>query len=51
MENFFDEMAAALQHHDLKRLEMIGFRGCAKSTTASSGFVDADMTNSRPMPW
>jgi hypothetical protein len=27
MENFFDEMAAALQHHDLKRLEMIGYRG------------------------
>jgi predicted phage terminase large subunit-like protein len=32
---FFDEMAAALQDHDQHRLEIIGFRGCAKSTLAS----------------
>ena len=30
--DFFDEMAGALQDHDIKRLEIIGFRGCAKST-------------------
>jgi predicted phage terminase large subunit-like protein len=35
LSDFFDEMAAALQDHDEKRLEVIGFRGCAKSTLAS----------------
>jgi hypothetical protein len=33
--DFFGEMAGADQDHDLKRLEIIGFRGCAKSTKAS----------------
>lgn len=37
--DFFDEMAGALQDHDLKRLEIIGFRGCAKSTAASLALV------------
>lgn len=35
LSDFFDEMCAALQDGDIKRLEMIGFRGCAKSTLAS----------------
>jgi len=35
LSDFFDEMAGALENHNLKRLEMIGFRGCAKSTMAS----------------
>ena len=39
LSDFFDEMASALQDHDLKRLEMIGFRGCAKSTMASLALV------------
>jgi hypothetical protein len=33
--DFFDEMCAALEDGDIARLEMIGFRGCAKSTVAS----------------
>jgi predicted phage terminase large subunit-like protein len=33
--DFFDEMCAALELHTTQRLEMIGFRGCAKSTLAS----------------
>ncbi len=33
--DFFDEMCRALEDHVLKRVEMIGFRGCAKSTLAS----------------
>jgi predicted phage terminase large subunit-like protein len=37
--DFFDEMAAALQNHDIKRLEVIGFRGCAKSTAVSLALV------------
>jgi hypothetical protein len=37
--DFFDEMANALQNHDIKRLEVIGFRGCAKSTMASLALV------------
>lgn len=37
--DYFDELTAALQDHDLKRLEIIGFRGCAKSTTASLALV------------
>jgi len=37
--DYFDELTDALQHHDLKRLEIIGFRGCAKSTTASLALV------------
>jgi len=32
---FFDEMGRALENHDIKGLEIIGFRGCAKSTMAS----------------
>src|ERR1700739_1223390 len=32
---FFDEMCAALQDGDITRLEMIGFRGCAKAPLAS----------------
>jgi predicted phage terminase large subunit-like protein len=39
LSDFFDEMAGALQDHDLKRLEIIGFRGCAKSTMASLALV------------
>jgi hypothetical protein len=30
LSDFFDEMCAAFQDHDTKRLEVIGFRGCAK---------------------
>jgi hypothetical protein len=33
--DFFDEMCRALEDGDIARLEMIGFRGCAKSTVAS----------------
>src|ERR1700722_12831143 len=36
--DFFDEMCQALESADIKRLEMIGFRGCAKSTLASLAF-------------
>jgi hypothetical protein len=39
LSNFFDEMASALSDHDIKRLEIIGFRGCAKSTMASLALV------------
>jgi hypothetical protein len=35
LSDFFDEMARALQDFDTKRLEIIGFRGSAKSTMAS----------------
>ena len=37
--NFFGEMSNALENHDIKRLEVIGFRGCAKSTMASFALV------------
>src|ERR1700733_8357256 len=37
--DFFDEMSGALQDHETKRLEIIGFRGCAKSTMASLALV------------
>jgi hypothetical protein len=37
--DFFDEMLNALGDHSIKRLEEIGFRGCAKSTAASLGLV------------
>jgi hypothetical protein len=33
--DFFDEMCQAREDHALNRVEMIGFRGCAKSTLAS----------------
>lgn len=36
---FFDEMAGSLQDHSDRRLEIIGFRGCAKSTAASLALV------------
>src|SRR4051794_19572743 len=39
LSDFFDEMMGALQDHDLKCLEVIGFRGCAKSTMASLALV------------
>jgi predicted phage terminase large subunit-like protein len=39
LSDFFDEMAGALQDHDAKRLEIIGFRGCAKSTMASLALI------------
>ncbi|HEX3861284.1 MAG TPA: hypothetical protein VHY35_06280 [Stellaceae bacterium] len=39
LSEFFDEMAASLQDHDERRLEIIGFRGCAKSTMASLALV------------
>jgi hypothetical protein len=35
LSDFFDDMAGALQDYDTKRLEVIGFRGSAKSTMAS----------------
>jgi predicted phage terminase large subunit-like protein len=38
LSDFFDEMCEALESFDAKRLEMIGFRGCAKSTLASLAF-------------
>lgn len=37
--DFFDEMAGALEAYDIKRLEIIGYRGCSKSTTASLALV------------
>src|SRR5450755_1334333 len=37
--DFFDEMCAALESGDTQRLEVIGFRGCAKSTMASIALV------------
>lgn len=37
--DFFDDMCAALESNDIKRLEVIGFRGCAKSTVASLALV------------
>src|SRR3981189_3440967 len=39
LSDIFDEMANALQDHDQRRLEVIGFRGCAKSTMASLALV------------
>jgi hypothetical protein len=39
LSEFFDEMARALEDYDLKRLEIIGFRGSAKSTMASLALV------------
>jgi hypothetical protein len=39
LSDFFDEMAHALEDPDCKRLEIIGFRGCAKSTMASLALV------------
>src|SRR5712671_2563651 len=39
LSDIFDEMANALQDHDQRRLEIIGFRGCAKSTMASLALV------------
>src|SRR5271170_7332385 len=39
LSDFFDEMCAALESGDIKRLEVIGFRGCAKSTLASLALV------------
>jgi predicted phage terminase large subunit-like protein len=39
LSDYFDEMAGGLQDHDIKRLEIIGFRGCAKSTMASLALV------------
>jgi hypothetical protein len=36
---FFDEMLGALGDHSIKRLEEIGFRGCAKSTAASLALI------------
>jgi len=39
LSEFFDEMAGALQDHNERRLEIIGFRGCAKSTMASLALV------------
>jgi hypothetical protein len=34
LSDFFDEMCRALEDFALKRVEMIGFRGCAKSKRA-----------------
>lgn len=39
LSDFFDEMSGALEDYDIKRLEVIGFRGCAKSTMASLALV------------
>ena len=46
LSDFFDEMCQALEDFALKRVEMIGFRGCAKSASgtyckaAHSGAID-----------
>ena len=37
--DFFDEMTHALESPEIQRLEIIGFRGCAKSTVASLALV------------
>jgi hypothetical protein len=37
--DFFDEMCAALESADTQRLEIIAFRGCAKSTVVSLALV------------
>jgi hypothetical protein len=39
LSDFFDEMSGAFENYDIKRLEIIGFRGCAKSTMASLALV------------
>jgi hypothetical protein len=39
LSDFLDEMSGSLENHDIKRLEIIGFRGCAKSTMASLALV------------
>jgi hypothetical protein len=39
LSDFFDELCAALENGDIHRLEVIGFRGCAKSTLASLALV------------
>jgi hypothetical protein len=39
LSDFFDEMARALEDYGLKRLEIIRFRGSAKSTMASLPLV------------
>src|SRR5580704_17473045 len=39
LSDFFGEMSGALENYDIKRLEIIGFRGCAKSTMASLALV------------
>jgi len=39
LSDFFDEMIDAIQDHENKRLEIIGFHGCAKSTMASLALV------------
>jgi hypothetical protein len=45
LSDFFDEMAGALQDHSNTRLEIIGFRGCAKSAMAS---LDCGQRSSTP---
>lgn len=37
--DYFDVMCKEIGDYDIKRLEVIGFRGCSKSTTASLAFV------------
>src|SRR5260221_1093206 len=39
LSDFFNEMAGALEDHNERRLEIIGFRCCAKSTMASLALV------------
>jgi predicted phage terminase large subunit-like protein len=39
LSDFFDEMSEALENFDFKRLEIIGYRGCAKSSMASLALV------------
>jgi hypothetical protein len=39
LSDFLNEMAGALQDHNERRLEVIGFRDCAKSTMASLALV------------
>jgi hypothetical protein len=52
LSDFFDEMAGALQSDDIKRLEIIGFRGCAKSTKASLALVLwASLEHPEQYPW
>jgi hypothetical protein len=50
--DFFDEMAGALQSHDIKRLEILGFRDCAKSTMALLALVLwASLEHPEQYPW
>src|ERR1700720_4162457 len=40
--DFFDDMCRALEDHVLKRVEMIGFRGCAKRQPLTAKLLTPD---------